>query len=145
MIATALVIFAASRTSLAAPPEIVAVAEGRVQRELLGPLAAKERNQSQFSRARLPAQERRVRILDEEPRHDARGAAFLTFAVDARHGKRGLADDAGWRSAAITGCIYVDGGLFVQSGERHRPADFLLGKKVPQGEEHLCKEQTPDT
>lgn len=141
MIALALVICA--RTSLAAPPEVVAAAEARVQHDLLEPLAAKERDQSRFSRARLPAQERRVRILDEQPRRDARGDAFLAFAVDARHGVRALGPEDGWRRGAIAGCVYVDGRVFVQSGERHRPAAFLLGKKLKPVEAHICTAAPP--
>ena len=67
----------------------------------LAKLAAKEREQSKFSRARLPAQERRVRLLDEHPGVDAAGQAFYTFAIDARHGIRPIGDDGGWRKAAV--------------------------------------------
>jgi len=139
----ALSIFA--RVSFAAPPETVAAADpkaaqARVQSALVEPLAAKERDQSRFSRARLPAQERRVRILDEKPRTDAQGGVFFTFAVDARHGVR--ADDAGWKLAAVGGCVYQSGEVFVQSGERHRPAAFLLGKNLKPVAEHVCKPAT---
>jgi hypothetical protein len=112
-----------------------------VQRTLIEPLAAKENNQSKFSRARMPAQERRVRILDETPRQDARGGKFVRFAVDARHGFRFKADDeASWRQAAITGCVYVDRGeVFVKKGDEHRPAAFLLGKNVKAAGEQICQ------
>src|SRR5215831_17051047 len=61
-------------------------AEALVSRELIQPLAAKESGSSRFSRGRLPAQARRVRVLDEHPQKDARGGDFVRFAVDARHG-----------------------------------------------------------
>ncbi|HKA87618.1 MAG TPA: hypothetical protein VKE22_08130, partial [Haliangiales bacterium] len=101
-----------------------------VQRVLIRPLAAKEDDQSRFSRARLPAQERRVRV-DGETHVDASGKEYLTFAVDARHGLLPANSDEGWRRDAITGCVYVDGGdVFVKSGDKYRPAAFLLGKNV---------------
>jgi hypothetical protein len=122
-------------------PEAAAI-EARVKSELIQPLAAKERNQSRFSRARLPAQERRVRLLDEKPRTDGEGAAFYTFAVDARHGVRPVGNDEGWRMATVTGCVYVTGGIFVQNGDRHRPAAFLLGKNLKPVAVHVCRPGT---
>ena len=113
-----------------------------VQRALLQPLAAKERDQSRFSRARLPAQERRVRVLDGQPRKDAAGHAFFAFAVDARHGIYPVRDDdaAGWREATITGCVYLERGeVFVKSGDRYRPAAFLLGKNLKPVAETICQ------
>jgi len=112
-----------------------------VQRVLIKPLAAKEDDQSRFSRARMPAQERRVRILDEELRKDASGGSFVIFAVDARHGMLPPNDDTGWRRDAIVGCAYVDRGeVFVKSGERYRPAAFLLGKNLKPAAEATCQE-----
>jgi hypothetical protein len=78
-----------------------------------------------------------------EPRTDARGGAFYSFAVDARHGVRGLAGEEGWRRAAIAGCVYVDGQVFVEKGPRHRPAAFLLGKKLEPVDAHVCRAATP--
>jgi hypothetical protein len=110
-----------------------------VQRELIRPLASKERDQSRFSRARLPAQERRVRILDEQPRKDAAGDAFYTFAIDARHGVFADGDETQWRKATITGCVYLGRGeIFVKSGDQYRPAAFLLGKNLKPVEESIC-------
>ena len=106
---------------------------------LVEPLAAKERDQSRFSRARMPAQERRVRVLDEKPRTDAQGGTFHAFVIDARHG---VVEEAAWRLATISGCVYSDGKVFVQSGERQRPAAFLLGKNLKPVEEHVCKAAT---
>jgi hypothetical protein len=124
------------------PPPDAKAARALVERELVQPLAAKERDQSRFSRARLPAQERRVRILDEEIRKDAAGNAFFTFAIDARHGVFGPADDESqWRRAAVTGCVYVERGeVFVKSGDRYRPAAFLLGKNLKPAAEPTCQD-----
>lgn len=116
--------------------------EALVRRELVEPLKAKELKQSRFSRARLPPQVRRVRVLDDSPRHDSAGRAFFTFAIDARHGFEALEEDgeASWRKAAITGCAYPDTQeVFVKSGDRHRPAAFLLGKKVKAAEAQACQ------
>lgn len=117
-------------------------AEALVQRVLLQPLAVRERDQSRFSRARLPAQERRVRVLDDKAEKDATGDGFFAFAVDARHGVFPLADDdaASWRLAAITGCVYVERGeVFVRSGDSYRPAALLLGKNLKPAAQHICQ------
>jgi len=109
-----------------------------VQRVLVKPLAAKEDDQSRFSRARLPAQERRVRV-DGELHKDASGKEYLTFAVDARHGLLPADSQEGWRRDAIVGCVYVDGGdVFVKSGDKFRPAAFLLGKNVKPAADAIC-------
>jgi zona occludens toxin (predicted ATPase) len=117
-------------------------AEALVSRELIGPLAAKERNVSRFSRARLPPQDRRVRILDEQPRKDAQGSAFVRFAIDARHGiyARAADDESRWRLATITGCVYVDRNqVFVKNGDEYRAAAFLLGKNLKAAAESTCQ------
>lgn len=115
-----------------------------VSNELLQPLAEKERSRGRFSRARLPAQERRVRILDEQARKDTRGNAFVGFAVDARHGLRAVAaDDASWRKATITGCVYLDSGeVFVKKGDQYRPAAFLLGKNLKAAAAGTCQPES---
>ncbi len=103
---------------------------------LVEPLAAKEDRQSKFSRARMPPQERRVRI-GEKPATDAEGRIFYTFSIDARHGF--LDDDAGWRLSAHTGCVYPeDRQVFVKVGEAVRPAAFLLGKKLKPAAATTC-------
>jgi hypothetical protein len=110
-----------------------------VSRDLIEPLAVKEDGQSKFSRARLPAQERRVRILDDHARKDARGVAFVRFAVDARHGYQ-PDDEANWRKDAITGCVYLERSqIFVKRGDEYRPAAFLLGKKLKAAPDTTCK------
>jgi hypothetical protein len=113
-----------------------------VSRVLIQPLALKERNVSRFSRARLPPQARRVRILDEQPRKDATGNTFVRFAVDARRGFSADpdADESRWRQATITGCVYLDRSeVFVKKGDEYRPAAFLLGKNLKAAAESTCQ------
>jgi hypothetical protein len=115
-------------------------AEAVVRRELVQPLAAKEGNRSRFSRASLPPQERRVRILDDQPGKDAAGIGFLRFAVDARHGFVAPDDESQWRLATIVGCVYLDRNqVFVKKGDEYRPAGFLLGKNVKAAAETTCQ------
>jgi hypothetical protein len=110
-----------------------------VSSDLIEPLAVKEGSRSKFSRARLPAQERRVRILDDHARKDARGAEFVRFAVDARHGYQ-ADDEANWRKDAITGCVYLERSqIFVKKGDQFRPAAFLLGKNLKAAPDTTCK------
>lgn len=116
-------------------------ADALVRSELTEPLAEKEANRGRFSRARLPAQARRVRILDEQPRKDTAGDAFVRFAVDARHGYRADGEDGedGWRLSTITGCVYLDRKqVFVQKGDEFRPAAILLGKNVKAAADSTC-------
>src|SRR5262245_35681359 len=70
-----------------APGTVVAKAEATVKKELIQPLAAKELQRSRFSRARLPATARRVRVLDAAEKKDEKGQTFVTFAIDAKHGR----------------------------------------------------------
>ena len=115
-------------------------AQALVERTLVGPLAAKESERGKFSRASLPPQERRVRIPDEQLHKDAAGDSFVTFAVDARHGVFAAKNDSSWNLAAISGCVYVDRGeVFVKSGDRYRPAAFLLGKNLKPAAERTCQ------
>jgi hypothetical protein len=128
---------AASGSPPAANTAQATTAEAVVRRELVQPLAARESNRSRFSRASLPPQDRRVRILDEQPSKDAAGVAFLRFAVDARHG---FDAESPWRLAAIVGCVYLDRSqVFVQRGREYRPAAFLLGKNVKPAAETTCQ------
>jgi hypothetical protein len=115
-------------------------AEALVRRDLVQPLAAKEGTRSKFSRASLPPQERRVRILDDQPGKDAEGIAFVRFAVDARHGFAAADDESQWRLAAIVGCVYLDRNqVFVKRGNEYRPAAFLLGKNVKAAAGTTCQ------
>jgi hypothetical protein len=121
-------------------------AQALVSRDLIQPLAAKESKRSRFSRASLPVQARRVRILDEQPSKDARGNAFVRFAVDAHHGFAAPVDgdESRWQLATITGCAYLDRSqVFVKKGEEYRPAAFLLGKDVKAAAETTCQPAQP--
>jgi hypothetical protein len=109
-----------------------------VHEKLIQPLAAKERDQSKFSRARLPPAERRVRLLDDKPQQDSAGEAFYAFAVDARHGW-GDDDEANWSKNAITGCVYPGRGeVFIKRGNAYHPATAAVGKKTKPAPERTC-------
>ena len=95
-----------------------------MEKGLLEPLAQKEKERSKFSRARMPPQERRVRVTQVAPAVDASGRAYLTFAVDVRRGTE-------WHENDLIGCGYPQtGAIFVKRGEEYRPADVLLGKDL---------------
>ncbi len=104
------------------PP--AAVVQRRVEKGLLEPLAQKEKERSRFSRARMPPQERRVRVTQAAVTLDASGRAYMAFAVDVRRG-------AEWHENEVVGCGYTQtGALFVKRGDAYRPAEILLGKDV---------------
>jgi hypothetical protein len=131
-----------SASEAVAPTPVMMEAASVVQKKLLAPLAIHDAAESRFMRALLPPLARRVRILDSQPRKDARGGAFVSFAVDARHGYlKTLENDAKrWYRDAITGCVYLgDGTIFVKRGDGFRPGEFLLGKKSPAAAEYVCK------
>ena len=112
-----------------------------VSHDLVQPLAANDDKRGRFSRARLPPQERRVRILDDKPRKDAEGVAFMRFSIDARfgYGQAGR-DEAQWSRDTITGCVYLERSqVFVKKGDSYRPAAFLLGKNVKAAAESTCE------
>ncbi len=104
------------------PP--AAVVQRRVEKGLLEPLAQKEKERSRFSRARMPPQERRVRVTQAAATLDASGRAYMAFAVDVRRGTE-------WQENDVVGCAYMQtGALFVKRGNEYRPAEMLLGKDV---------------
>ena len=104
------------------PP--AAVVQRRVEKGLLEPLAQKEKEQSRFSRARMPPQERRVRVTQAAVTLDASGRAYMAFAVDVRRGTE-------WHENDVVGCGYTQtGALFVKRDDEYRPAEILLGKDV---------------
>ena len=44
----------------------------------------------------------------------------------------------------MTGCVYpATGAIFLKSGDQHRPAEFMLGKKVKPAESHVCTAAAP--
>ena len=129
----------ASAESNPAPKSTVSL----VTERLIQPLAAKERDQSKFSRARLPPSERRVRVLDEKPQQDSAGDTFFSFAVDARHGWADDDGDASWQKAAITGCVYPSRGeVFIKRGKAFHPAAAAVGKKTKAAPERTCHAAT---
>lgn len=110
--------------SFASADEPASVVRRRVEKGLLEPLAQKEKERSRFSRARMPPQERRVRVTQTALTVDASGRAYMTFAVDVRY-------DSTWHENDVIGCAYTQtGALFVKRGDEFRPADVLLGKDV---------------
>jgi hypothetical protein len=89
---------------------------------LLQPLAAREKRHSRFSRAPPPPRQRAARVPAAVRQHDATGAAFVAFAVDALY--RGEA----WQRDTMTGCAYVDDGrVFVVVGESAWPPALFTG------------------
>ena len=111
-----------------------------VKRDLIQPLIAKEGARSKFSRARMPPEDRRVRILDEQPSKDTQGIAFVRFSVDARYGYLGSDNEDHWRRDDITGCVYLDKNqIFVKNGDQYRPAAFLLGKNQKAAGQSTCQ------
>ena len=124
--------------------EVAAVeAAAVVERQLVKPLGEKEARRSRFSRAYLPPQARRVRVLDRQRSTDGRGAEFLAFAVDER--PRGFApraaDDSGrWREEAIVGCVYpARDEVFIKRGDKFFGAGLLLGQKTAAADEAVCR------
>jgi hypothetical protein len=137
-------ISAASATPQAAeekkPTPAMVGAQTVVQGALVEPLSGKEGRRRRFSRAFLPPMARRVRILDESLRKDDKGAGFVTFAIDSRHGWMPDTEEASWRLKDITGCVYPDSReVFVVRGTSHFPAALLLGKRVKAAAAHVCR------
>jgi hypothetical protein len=119
----AFVLSVAPSLASAADPAVALVrwTRGQVDKDLVQPLAKREAERSRFSRVRLPPRERRVRVLKASVTRDARGLAFVPFAVDVRYGEQ-------WKED-ITGCVYKGSGdLYVKRGEQYRAASFLFGK-----------------
>ena len=113
-----------------------------VEKQLVTPLTQKEAKQDCFSRAYIPPQARRVRILDHERSTDGRGAAFVAFAVDARSRMLGRkpADDSGWRKDAIVGCVYpARDEIFIKRGDKFFGAGLLLGQKTAAADDAVCR------
>jgi len=125
-----------------APTEVQVTAKAVLERELLTPLQVKERKHSRLSRSRLPPLARRARIVDTEARTDAKGAAFVAFAVDDQHGYAAFDDgpsEASWRKDVIVGCVYPERGeVFVRIGNDYRPGGLLLGKSVKVADAAVC-------
>jgi len=144
----ALVLPTARRAS-ATPPDTTDVksttaaeATSVVEKQLVKPLTEKEARRSVFSRAYIPPQARRVRILDSARSTDGRGAEFVTFAVDESSGRRARpADDSGhWRKDVIVGCVYpARDEVFIKRGDKFVGASLLLGKKTAAADDTVCR------
>ena len=131
--------FALLALLLASAPRASETPETIVQDKLLTPLARNESMRGRFSRARPPAAERRLRMLDATPVADGKGGAFVGFAVDARWGR----GDEPWRENVISGCVYPETGeVYVRYGTRFRAGAALLGKMADPAPEHVCRAVT---
>lgn len=98
-------------------------AKGRVEEGLVKPLREQDSNRSRFSRARPPARQMRVQVVQVSATLDKRGKGFVPFAIEVFYGDQ--------RGTDIVGCIYQGSGdMFVKSGDAYRPAAFLLGKNL---------------
>jgi hypothetical protein len=140
-----------ARTASATPPDKPAAdaqaaavqAKAEIDKQLVKPLANKEAHQSRFSRAYIPPQERRVRVLESEGSTDSRGAEFLTFAVDERRGafaSRGETDAQRWRESEIVGCVYpARAEVFFKLGTQYFAPTLLLGKRTPAADAAVCR------
>jgi hypothetical protein len=117
----------------------VALVEGR----LVKPLAEKEARRNRFSRAYIPPQARRVRILGHERSTDARGAEFVAFAIDEHSGElaRKVADASHlWRKDVIVGCVYpARDEIFIKRGDKFFGAGLLLGRKTAAADDTVCR------
>ena len=107
------------------------------------PLGEKEARRNRFSRAYIPPQARRVRVLDPSQSIDGRGAEFVAFSVDERSGvlARKAADDSGrWREDAIVGCVYpARDEVFIKRGDKFFAASLLLGQKTAAADDAVCR------
>ena len=111
-----------------------------VEKQLIKPLADKEAHQSRFSRAYIPPQDRRVRVLESERSTDGRGAEFVTFAVDERSGGVGRRAAGDWRKDEIVGCVYpARDEVFVKRGGKYFAATLLLGKRTAAADDAVCR------
>jgi hypothetical protein len=131
----------ARRASATPPDQPTAEAQAVVEKQLVKPLADKEAKRSRFTRAYIPPQARRVRVLESERSTDARGAEFVAFAVDERSGRLAprAADDADWRKDAIVGCVYpTRDEVFIKRGDKFFAATLLLGQKTAAADDAVC-------
>jgi len=138
---------AAAHADTQRPLEIKPTAEGQayavIEKQLIKPLSQREGRGSRFSRAYIPPQARRVRVLDHQPSTDGRGAEFVAFAVDERSAMilhRGADDADPWRKDAIVGCAYpARDEVFIKRGDKFFGASFLLGRRTSTADETVCR------
>ena len=118
-------------------------AKAMILTKLLEPLEKKEANRSRFSRAAMPPQARRIRILDEAPRTDAQGRSFVAFAIDeTRFGAPAGEEipESSWFKDAIKGCVYPQiGEVLIQRGETYYASAMLLGEAPPTAPAEVCR------
>jgi hypothetical protein len=117
-------------------------AKAVLEAKLLEPLQKKEASRSHFSRAALPPQTRRIRILNNAPQTDAKGHSFVPFAIDQSHAYGGDKEipEANWFKDVITGCVYPDtGDVMVRRGEAYYPSSILLGSAAPLASGDVCQ------
>jgi hypothetical protein len=94
-----------------------------VEATLIEPLARREAARSRYSRVRMPAAARQVRVL--EGATDPEGRTFVRFAVDEKR-------SAEWERNVTLGCAYPDdGAVFVAHRGRVQSAAQYLGKEGP--------------
>jgi hypothetical protein len=120
--------------ALAEPPPPASSREraaALIEKQLVAPMKKSESKRSRFSRAAPVTIQRRVRILDALAQLDARGDAFVRFAIDELNPG---SVEGGWERDALLGCAYVeDAKVFVQRGSEYLPARAMLGADaVPQ-------------
>lgn len=116
--------------ALAEPPAPAAATRSAVSElvdaQLLAPLRKVESKRSRFSRAAPVVVQRRVRVLDAAALIDARGKAFIRFAIDER---RSRSEHGPWSKGSVVGCAYLnERELFVRRGPAYVPANMLLGE-----------------
>jgi hypothetical protein len=112
--------------------------QSSVEERFVVPMSRWQERRSRFSRARIPPQERRVRVTTPALQRDERGEAFASFAVDARF--RGSKE---W-GEGLVGCVYPSSGdIFVQYGDHYVPGALLYGKKSLDAPAGVCHAVTP--
>lgn len=127
-----------SAIASATPP--ASEAEAVLSEDLLKPLKVVDEHQARMSRALLPPQARRVRILDAQPHKDGEGREFVAFTMDIRSGLGKKDDERAWRKDVFQGCVYpATREIFVKRGEGYRAARILLGKKTEAAPKHVCQ------
>jgi hypothetical protein len=110
-----------------APLDTKRATSALVEEQLLLPLKKAEAKRSRFSRAAPVTLERRLRVLDAAALTDARGKAFVRFAIDERR----FADQGAWTKDSVLGCAYLnEQEVFVRRGRGYLPARSMLGKEA---------------
>lgn len=124
-------------------PESAAKAAAVVEAKLVKPLGEKEARRNVFSRAYIPPQERRVRILDHDRSTDSRGAEFVAFAIDEHSGRfarKATNPPRLWRNDVIVGCVYpARDEIFIKRGDKFFGAGMLLGRKTAAADDTVCR------